>query len=136
MKRILLIASFVLFGTIVFGQRVGLVFSGGGATGFAHIGVLKALEEHNIPIDYISGTSAGALVGAMYASGYSPTEIELIVLSDKFQLMSTGDLEEEHKYYINQPDEDAELVSYRFDKDSLVKRLFPTNLLKIWLLRL
>ena len=44
---------------------VGLVLSGGGATGMAHIGVLKALEEHQIPIDFICGTSAGALVGAI-----------------------------------------------------------------------
>lgn len=129
MKRLLFILIFALSGTFVFGQRVGLVFSGGGATGFAHIGVLKALEEHDIPIDYITGTSAGALVGAMYASGFSPKEIELIALSDKFQLMSNGDLEEKHKYFINQEDEDAELVSYRFDKDSLVKHLLPTNLL-------
>jgi len=58
------------------GQKVGLVLSGGGATGLAHIGVLKALEEKGIPIDFITGTSAGALVGSLYASGYSPAEIE------------------------------------------------------------
>ena len=56
-------------------QKVGLVLSGGGATGLAHIGVLKALEEHHIPIDYICGTSAGALVGSMYACGMSPKEM-------------------------------------------------------------
>ena len=66
MKTFLLFA--VLFCTFsAQSQKVGIVFSGGGATGFAHIGVLKALEEHNIPIDYITGTSAGALVGALYA---------------------------------------------------------------------
>ena len=62
-----------------------------------NIGVLKALEEHNIPIDYITGTSAGALVGAMYASGYSPLEIESFVTSEKFWLMSQGELEEEYE---------------------------------------
>ena len=71
-------------------QKVGLVLSGGGATGLAHIGVLKALEEHGISIDYITGTSAGALVGSLYAAGYSPEEIEQYVLSDEFQLMTKG----------------------------------------------
>jgi NTE family protein len=56
--------------------KIGLALSGGGATGFAHIGVLKVLEEMNVPIDYIAGTSMGALIGALYASGMSPEEIE------------------------------------------------------------
>ncbi|PID67547.1 MAG: hypothetical protein CR968_06150 [Flavobacteriia bacterium] len=55
--------------------KVGLVFSGGGAKGFAHIGVLKALEEAGITVDYIGGTSMGAIVGGLYASGYSAQEI-------------------------------------------------------------
>ena len=75
-----------------------MVLSGGGAQGFAHIGVLKALEERGIPIDYITGTSAGALVGAMYACGYSPSEIETYVLSDVFQLMSSGKLGWDQKF--------------------------------------
>ena len=56
--------------------KVGLVLSGGGARGAAHIGVLRELERQRIPIDYITGTSMGAIVGAMYASGYSTDEIE------------------------------------------------------------
>ena len=60
---------------VVIAQKVGLVLSGGGAYGLAHIGVIKALEENNIPIDYIAGTSAGAIIGSMYAAGYSPEEM-------------------------------------------------------------
>jgi NTE family protein len=56
--------------------RVGLVLSGGGARGFAHIGVLKVLEENNIPIDYIVGTSMGSIVGGLYAIGLTPEDIE------------------------------------------------------------
>jgi len=56
--------------------QVGLVLSGGGAKGAAHIGVLKVLEELNVPIDYIAGTSMGAVVGGLYATGLSPAEIE------------------------------------------------------------
>jgi len=55
--------------------KVGLALSGGGARGGAHIGVLKALEEMHVPIDYIAGTSMGAIVGAMYSAGYTPDEI-------------------------------------------------------------
>ena len=53
-------------------QKVGLVLSGGGAKGAAHIGVIKALEENNIPIDYVAGTSIGAIIGSLYAMGYTP----------------------------------------------------------------
>ncbi len=56
--------------------RIGLALSGGGARGAAHIGVLKALEELRIPIDYIAGTSMGAVVGGLYASGLSPQQLE------------------------------------------------------------
>ena len=58
--------------------KVGLVLSGGGAKGLAHIGVLKVLEEAGIRIDYIGGTSMGAMVGAMYAAGYSASELDSI----------------------------------------------------------
>ena len=55
--------------------KVGLVLSGGGAKGAAHVGVLKYLEDNGIPIDYIAGTSMGSVVGGMYALGYSTDEI-------------------------------------------------------------
>lgn len=59
--------------------KIGLVLSGGGARGFAHIGVIKVLEENQIPVDYISGASMGALVGALYATGRTPAEMEKLV---------------------------------------------------------
>lgn len=59
--------------------KIGLVLSGGGARGFAHIGVLKALEENHVPVDYISGASMGALIGALYATGRTPDEMEKLV---------------------------------------------------------
>ena len=71
MKRILVFLLVLFVMLDVQGQRkkVGLVLSGGGAKGVAHIGVLKVLEEAGIPIDYIAGTSMGSLVGALYAIG-------------------------------------------------------------------
>ncbi|MCF6350115.1 MAG: patatin-like phospholipase family protein [Flavobacteriaceae bacterium] len=64
--------------------KVGLVLSGGGAKGFAHIGVLNILEELGVRIDYVGGTSAGAMIGAMYASGYRAKEIDSIIRSYDF----------------------------------------------------
>lgn len=60
--------------------KIGVVLSGGGAKGAAHVGVLKVLEEHHIPVDYIAGTSIGAYVAGMYALGYSATEVEAIMM--------------------------------------------------------
>ncbi len=73
--------------------------SGGGAKGIAHIGVLKALEENHIPIDYITGTSMGGVVGAMYAAGYSPKEIEYIALSTDFQDWVSGKYDSDYSYF-------------------------------------
>ena len=73
MKRILLLLSFCfLLLPMLHAQKVGLVLSGGGAKGMTHIGIIRALEENNIPIDYITGTSMGAIIGSLYAMGYSP----------------------------------------------------------------
>ena len=58
--------------------KVGVVLSGGGAKGLAHIGVLKVLEENNVKIDYIGGTSMGAIIGGLYASGYSANQLDSI----------------------------------------------------------
>ena len=74
-KITVIIALFLAAIQIVSAQKVGLVLSGGGAKGAAHIGVIKALEENNIPIDYITGTSIGAIIGSLYAMGYSPEEM-------------------------------------------------------------
>ena len=61
--------------------KIGLALSGGGARGMAHVGVLKALEEKNIPIDYIAGTSMGSIVGGLYATGMSPEDLEWAIKS-------------------------------------------------------
>ena len=65
--------------------RIGLVLSGGGARGAAHVGVLKVLEEMRVPVDAIAGTSMGAVVGGLYASGLSARDIEKIMTSINWQ---------------------------------------------------
>ena len=124
-----LLISFLLLVTSLSGisQKVGLVLSGGGALGLAHIGVLKALEENNIPIDYITGTSAGAMVGSMYATGMSPRHMEALVYDDKFQLMSNGGIEPKYKYYFRKKDDNASLINIRFAKDFDISKSLPTN---------
>ena len=109
-------------------QKVGLVLSGGGALGLAHVGVLKALEENNIPVDYITGTSAGAMIGSMYSAGISPQQMEYLFFDDKFELMSNGGIETQYKYFFRKTESDASLVNVRFSKDFNVSKSLPTNL--------
>ena len=68
---------------------IGLALEGGGALGMAHIGVIQWLEEHHVPVDRISGTSMGALVGALYASGHTPAEMRSLAESDAFTRVFT-----------------------------------------------
>src|SRR5690242_12426704 len=65
--------------------RIGLVLSGGGARGAAHIGVLKVLEEYHVPVDAIAGTSMGAVVGGLYASGLNAADVERVMESVDWQ---------------------------------------------------
>lgn len=108
-------------------QKIGLVLSGGGATGLAHIGVLKALEENGVKIDYITGTSAGSLVGALYASGYSPEEIEAYVLTEDFQLITTGKNKPNQRFLIREEEETSSLLSLDFSANEPLNKSLPTN---------
>ena len=83
-------------------QKVGLVLSGGGAKGMAHIGVIRALEENNIPIDYVAGTSMGAVIGSLYAMGYSPDEMEDLIRSDEFKNWYMGARDMNYQFYFKQ----------------------------------
>ncbi|PKH49819.1 patatin [Tenacibaculum sp. Bg11-29] len=85
MKKLLII---LFFPVIILAQsqpKVGLVLSGGGAKGFAHIGILKELEKAGVQVDYVGGTSMGAIVGGLYASGYSAGQIENIIRKVDFK---------------------------------------------------
>lgn len=79
--------------------RVGLVLSGGGARGAAHVGVLQALEEEGIPIDYITGTSMGAMVGAFYAAGYTPAEMQSMIFREAEAWFAPGLIFREDRYF-------------------------------------
>jgi NTE family protein len=110
-------------------QKIGLVLSGGGAKGITHIGVIKALEEHNIPIDYVAGTSMGAVVGGMYAMGFSPDEMIEILKSKDFKYWSTGELESDFIYYYLNSDPKPGFLEFRFQLDKLDSLRLKPNFL-------
>jgi len=85
MKLVVLLLLSVLFAFAQNRPKIALVLSGGGARGGAHVGVLKVLEENHIPIDMIVGTSMGSFMGALYASGKSPQEIETMLTTTDWE---------------------------------------------------
>ncbi len=92
-------------------QKVGLVFSGGAAKGLAHIGVLKALEENEIPVDYVTGTSMGAIIGSFYAAGFSPEEIEALALDPAFEHWIDGTSTEKYIYNYTKAQDNASWIT-------------------------
>ncbi|PKG85832.1 patatin [Colwellia sp. 75C3] len=94
-------------------DKVGLVLSGGGAKGTAHIGVLKVLEQHNIPVDYVVGTSIGAYVAGMYALGYDVDEIETIMLGLPWSDGYSDFIPRESLFYSNKQHRDRYNISIR-----------------------
>lgn len=129
MKKTIALLLFLCLFLNLNAQKVGLVFSGGGAKGLAHIGVLKALEENNIPIDYIVGTSMGGIVGGLYASGYSPSEIEKIALSEDFQNWLSGYYVNEHRYFYNKKPENPSFITAKLQIDTGFNVKLRSNLI-------
>lgn len=125
MKRIILyILLIVLLPFSLSAQKVGVVMSGGGARGLAHIGVIKVLEENNIPIDYVAGTSMGAIVAALYSMGYTPDEMIKMMKSEDFQRWYTGTMDQNYMYYFKKNRQVPDLFSVHFSfKDSV--RIVP-----------
>ena len=126
MKKVFaLILSFIFY--LIFpssAQKVGLVLSGGGAKGMTHIGIIRALEENNIPIDYITGTSMGAIVGSLYAMGYSPDDMEKMIKSPDFKKWySSGGIEEEYMYYFKMNPPTPEFINIQLSKMKMAKKV-------------
>ncbi|MCM1153496.1 MAG: patatin-like phospholipase family protein [Muribaculum sp.] len=112
--------------------RVGLVLSGGGAKGVAHVGVIKALEENDIAIDCITGTSAGSIVGSLYACGWTPDQILAFFTSKDFSYWSTGTINPVNTYYFNKPSPTPQWMSVNLalrDSVSPFDGVIPSNLI-------
>jgi len=118
MRRSIALIFFLFAAVFAHAQKVGLVLSGGAAKGLAHVGVLKALEENEIPIDYVVGTSMGGIIGGCYASGMSPAAIEELVLSDQFLRWINGLPETGYNYYYHRPDETPQFLKVNLALDS------------------
>lgn len=103
-----------------FGQRkkVGLVLSGGGAKGVAHIGVLKVLEEAGIPIDYISGTSMGAIVGALYAVGYDAKTLDSLVRVQNWPFLLGDKIYRDNLPFYEKESTEKYLISFSFSPEN------------------
>ncbi|WP_121667362.1 patatin-like phospholipase family protein [Mesonia aquimarina] len=107
--------------------KVGLVLSGGGAKGLAHIGALKVIKEAGVRIDYISGSSMGAVVGSLYAAGYSPAELDSIFNQTNFSILIQDDLPRGVKSFYEKEQSERYAVTLPFDD---FKIGFPSGLSK------
>ncbi|RKS94968.1 NTE family protein [Flavobacterium limicola] len=139
MKKIALLLI-VFTNLAVFSQeqkrpKIGLVLSGGGAKGFAHIGVLKVLEEAGVKIDYIGGTSMGAVIGGLYASGYNASQIDSIFQATDFNELINDFIPRSSKNFYERRNDELYALVLPFNKmkigipEALSKGMYNYNLL-------
>ena len=120
-RKYLIFILSLLSTALVEAQTVGLVLSGGGAKGLYHIGVLQALEENNVAIDYVAGTSMGSIIAGLYAAGYTPEQMRDIATSGELQNWVSGRFDKKYHSYYREQDTPPPLFVLRFNvaKDSL-----------------
>ncbi|RYH76016.1 patatin [Flavobacteriaceae bacterium 144Ye] len=126
MKHIILIAM-IFFNISLYAQenveetkpKIGLVLSGGGAKGFAHIGVLKVIDSLGIKVDHVAGTSMGAIIGSLYASGYTGKQLDSIFRTLNFDDVISDNLPREAKTFYERDNAEKYAVSLPFDKFKL-----------------
>jgi NTE family protein len=99
--------------------KVGLVLSGGGAKGFAHVGVLKVLEEAGVRVDFIGGTSMGAIVGSMYASGYSAKEIDSLIRTFDFDKIMQDEVPRKSKPFYEKENGEKYAITFPLKKGKI-----------------
>jgi len=147
MKNIILLFAFLFLAVIANAQvkegfkvppnaKIGLSLSGGGAKGFAHIGVLKVLDSLGVKIDYISGTSMGAIVGGLYASGYTGKEIENIVQNtDFFSIIANEKTRMETSFFNKSVDKYILTIPVKDGKINVLPKAISTGQKNIYLLK-
>lgn len=144
MKKIILLLSFLIFTQVSLSQdnnveqsfpKIGLVLSGGGAKGLAHIGVLKVIDSLGIKIDYIGGTSMGAIIGGLYASGYSAKELDSIFTTVDVDALLQDFTPRDSKSFYEKRNDEMYALTLPFDNfkvglpSALSKGLYNYNLL-------
>ena len=147
MKKLLLLIFVIFINFPVFSQvkegfklpahpKIGLSLAGGGAKGFAHIGVLKVLDSLGVKVDYISGTSMGAIVGGLYASGYTGKEIEKIVLeTDFYNIIANEKNRKESTFFNKSVDKYILNLPVKNGKINVVPKAISTGQKNIYLLK-
>ncbi len=130
-KSVLLFFSFFVLPAFLYSQgndtlsvkrvrpKVGLILSGGGAKGFAYIGLLKVLQEVNLHIDYIGGTSIGSIVGALYAVGYAPDTIAKIIGQQDWNALLTDKIPRKYVDFETKNFEEKQVVSLPLKRKSV-----------------
>ncbi|MGL5683980.1 MAG: patatin-like phospholipase family protein [Marinifilaceae bacterium] len=128
MKRLVLLLLLFCVGCTVFAQRkkVGLVLGGGGAKGAAHVGVLKVLEEEGIPVDYIAGTSIGAIGGALYSIGYDAAMLDTLMRSLDWENLMRDNVDRTKQTFSSKLKKDMYAVSIPLSKE---KFTFPAGII-------
>jgi NTE family protein len=132
---LLVFSSVLVFSQEQKSPKIGLVLSGGGAKGFAHIGVLKVLEQAGVKIDYIGGTSMGAVIGGLYASGYNATQIDSIFQTTNFNELLNDFIPRSSKNFYERGNDESYALVLPFNKmkigipEALSKGMYNYNLL-------
>ena len=135
MRRVLVCGLFAALALTLHAEQhgVGVVLSGGGAKGIAHVGVLQALEESGVPVDYVTGTSMGAIVGGLYSIGYSPAEMMGAIGSKDFADWAHGRIPSGERYRWAEPALNEQWISVHLSADdstaSALNRILPTRLI-------
>lgn len=126
MKKVIFLLISIICVSEIYSEeypKVGLVLSGGGAKGAAHIGVLKVLEENNIPIDYIVGTSIGGIIGGLYAIGYKASEIDSLMRNQDWLTLLTGQVNHNYLTYANKENKESYQLSLSFSKNKRIRKM-------------
>lgn len=122
--------------TVPKNPKIGLSLAGGGAKGFAHIGVLKVLDSLGVKVDYISGTSMGAIVGGLYASGYTGKEIEKIVLdTDFYSIIANEKTRQDASFFNKSVDKYILTIPVKDGKINVLPKAISTGQKNIYLLK-
>lgn len=134
MKNTLLAIIVILFSRVMAlaDGKVGLVLSGGGAKGIAHVGVIKALEDNDIPIDYVAGTSMGSIVGSLYACGWPTDSMINMMSSQDFLNWSSGVISPGKLNLVSLPDKTPDWISGSFGGSSRQEdkaAVFPASII-------
>ncbi len=131
MKRLLILVFFLGLGIQLWSQesdslqkpKIGLVLSGGGAKGLAHIGVLKTLEKYHIQPDYIGGTSMGAIVGSLYASGYTAAQIDSLFRQMNFDDILYNRYDRKYQHFFKKEFGDKYILRFPFSMHKMSAQL-------------